>query len=155
MSSGYNYVGGSQFIQEGGDHNVIKVGKISSSATQTLSVTDRTRAIGELADFIDYDQLRRWGTVLTEEAERGDLPRGHGVERAVEDVLKILHGAAPRAAVLLGEAGCCVGFVLILFTVEFQVGEVLQVATHAAARAKRRQFRRAAVTSASSNNSVA
>ncbi|MFO0970332.1 MAG: AAA family ATPase [Gemmataceae bacterium] len=58
-----------------------------------------------LADFVDYDQLRRWGTVLTEEAERGDLPRGHGVDRAVEDVLKILHGSAPRAAVLLGEAG--------------------------------------------------
>lgn len=55
---------------------------------------------------VDVDQLRGFGTVLTLEAEAGRLPRAHGVEAVCDAVQAVLFGSAPRAAVLLGEAGC-------------------------------------------------
>jgi ATP-dependent Clp protease ATP-binding subunit ClpC len=55
---------------------------------------------------VDIDQLRGFGTVLTAEAETGQLPRAYGVEAACAAVQAVLTGAPPRAAVLLGEPGC-------------------------------------------------
>ncbi len=55
---------------------------------------------------VDLELLRTYGTVLTLEAEAGRLPRAYHVEDAVDAVLKVLTGDAPRAAVLVGESGC-------------------------------------------------
>jgi ATP-dependent Clp protease ATP-binding subunit ClpC len=55
---------------------------------------------------VDTDQLRGFGTLLTGEAEAGRLPRAYGVEAICQAVQAVLLGAAPRAAVLLGEPGC-------------------------------------------------
>jgi len=55
---------------------------------------------------VDVEQLRGFGTVLTGEAEAGRLPRAYGVEATCAAVQAVLVGAPPRAAVLLGEAGC-------------------------------------------------
>jgi ATP-dependent Clp protease ATP-binding subunit ClpC len=54
---------------------------------------------------VDLDALRGFGTVLTLEAEAGRLPHAYEADEAVEAVTKILLGDAPRAAVVVGEAG--------------------------------------------------
>jgi ATP-dependent Clp protease ATP-binding subunit ClpC len=59
-----------------------------------------------VAHDVDVDQLRGFGTLLTTEAEAGRLPRAYGVEATCAAVQAVLFGAAPRAVVLLGEAGC-------------------------------------------------
>jgi ATP-dependent Clp protease ATP-binding subunit ClpA/protein subunit release factor A len=53
----------------------------------------------------DPDKLRTFGTLLTEEAEAGRLPRAHGVASICNAVRQALSGAPPRAVVLLGEPG--------------------------------------------------
>ncbi len=59
----------------------------------------------QLVHFTDVEKLASFGQVLTQEAEKGALPRAHGVDKAIEAVLGVLQGPAPRAAVLVGEAG--------------------------------------------------
>lgn len=59
----------------------------------------------QLVHYTDVEKLAGFGQVLTQEAEKGALPRAYGVDRAIEAVLSILKGPAPRAAVLVGESG--------------------------------------------------
>jgi ATP-dependent Clp protease ATP-binding subunit ClpC len=54
---------------------------------------------------VDVEALKSFGTVLTLEAQAGRLPRAFGVEQPVEALRRALQGEAPRAAVLVGEAG--------------------------------------------------
>jgi ATP-dependent Clp protease ATP-binding subunit ClpC len=54
---------------------------------------------------VDVDALKSFGTVLTLEAEAGRLPRAYEVEEAIEALLKVFMGEAPRAAVVVGDAG--------------------------------------------------
>ncbi|MBL8796336.1 MAG: AAA family ATPase [Planctomycetia bacterium] len=53
----------------------------------------------------DPDKLRTFGTILTEEAEAGRLPRAHGAQSLCHAVRQVLSGAPPRAVVLLGDPG--------------------------------------------------
>ncbi|MBI3410010.1 MAG: AAA family ATPase [Planctomycetes bacterium] len=59
----------------------------------------------QLAAHVDVEQLAGFGTVLTAEAEKGQLPRGYCLDEAVESVLTMLDGGPPRAVVLVGESG--------------------------------------------------
>jgi len=59
----------------------------------------------QLAQYTDVEKLAGFGQVLTQEAEKGELPRAHHADRAIDAVLKYLHGPAPRAVVLVGESG--------------------------------------------------
>jgi ATP-dependent Clp protease ATP-binding subunit ClpC len=54
---------------------------------------------------VDVDALKSFGTVLTLEAEAGRLPRAYEVEEAIEALRKVILGEAPRAAVVIGDAG--------------------------------------------------
>jgi ATP-dependent Clp protease ATP-binding subunit ClpC len=54
---------------------------------------------------VDVEALKTFGTVLTLDAEAGRLPHAFDVDEAVEAVRQVLQGAAPRAAVVVGEAG--------------------------------------------------
>jgi ATP-dependent Clp protease ATP-binding subunit ClpC len=58
-----------------------------------------------LTHDVDVEKLRTQGKLLTEEAAAGRLPRAYEVESACTAVEAVLHGSAPRAAVLLGEPG--------------------------------------------------
>jgi ATP-dependent Clp protease ATP-binding subunit ClpC len=60
---------------------------------------------GQLLAYVDVEQLAGFGSVLTREAEAGQLPHAHNVERALTEVVKVLRGAPPRAVVLVGEPG--------------------------------------------------
>src|SRR5262249_18011948 len=53
----------------------------------------------------DPDKLRTFGTLLSEEAEAGRLPRAHGVGAICNVIRQALSGGPPRAVVLLGEPG--------------------------------------------------
>lgn len=53
----------------------------------------------------DPEKLRTFGTLLTEEAEAGRLPRSHGSASLCHVVRQVLSGAPPRAVVLLGDPG--------------------------------------------------
>jgi ATP-dependent Clp protease ATP-binding subunit ClpC len=64
---------------------------------------------------VDVEGLKAFGSLLTLEAEAGRLPRAHEADEAVEAVLKILMGDAPRAAVVVGEAG--VGKTAVIYEV--------------------------------------
>jgi ATP-dependent Clp protease ATP-binding subunit ClpC len=59
-----------------------------------------------VADDLDLDQLRNFGTLLSDEAQGGRLPRAHGMDAICDAVDAALTGNAPRAAVLIGESGC-------------------------------------------------
>ncbi len=63
---------------------------------------------GRLREEVDVEALRRFGTDLTAEAEAGRLPRAYGVDTAVEEIVRVIHGTrpGPRAAVVLGPPGC-------------------------------------------------
>jgi ATP-dependent Clp protease ATP-binding subunit ClpC len=54
---------------------------------------------------VDLEALRGFGTVLTLEAQSGRLTRAYEVDDAVEAVTKMLLGEAPRAVVVVGDAG--------------------------------------------------
>ncbi len=54
---------------------------------------------------IDTTELEKYGAVLTHPRELETLPRAFGVEEAVAEILRVLHGPAPHAAVLLGPCG--------------------------------------------------
>ena len=54
---------------------------------------------------VDLELLKTFGTVLTLEAQAGKLPRAYEVDVAIDDVLKVLRGEPPRAAVLVGDSG--------------------------------------------------
>jgi ATP-dependent Clp protease ATP-binding subunit ClpC len=59
----------------------------------------------QLVTHVDIQDLAAFGSVLTEEAKAGKLPHAHHVDVIVQAVLRSLHGAPPRAAVLIGESG--------------------------------------------------
>lgn len=59
----------------------------------------------QLAHYTDVEKLTGFGQVLTQEAEKGELPRAYHADKAIDAVLKYLHGPAPRAVVLVGESG--------------------------------------------------
>jgi ATP-dependent Clp protease ATP-binding subunit ClpC len=59
----------------------------------------------ELLSFVDVEQLAGYGTVLTRPNEVANLSAGFHVDGIVDNVLSVLRGDAPRAAVLLGESG--------------------------------------------------
>lgn len=59
----------------------------------------------QLVSYTDVEKLAGFGQVLSQEAEKGALPRAFGADRAIDAVLKILKGPAPRAVVLVGEPG--------------------------------------------------
>jgi ATP-dependent Clp protease ATP-binding subunit ClpC len=59
----------------------------------------------QLAGFVDLDALAEYGSVMTLEAESGQLPHAHGIDEHVETILTVLEGAPPRAVVLVGESG--------------------------------------------------
>lgn len=61
---------------------------------------------GALANYVDLDSLAEYGTVMTQEADLGKLPRGYGFEDRLETILSVLDGPPPRAVVLVGESGC-------------------------------------------------
>src|SRR5207244_4356802 len=50
-------------------------------------------------------QLAGFGTLLTTEAEKGQLPRAYCLDEAVDSVLALLDGGPPRAVVLVGDSG--------------------------------------------------
>src|SRR5206468_3423491 len=54
---------------------------------------------GELAGYVDVEQLAGFGTLLTTEAEKGQLPRAYCLDEAVDSVLALLDGGPPRAVV--------------------------------------------------------
>jgi ATP-dependent Clp protease ATP-binding subunit ClpC len=58
-----------------------------------------------VADDLDLDQLRNFGTLLTDEVQAGRLPRAHGVDSLCDAIRAALTGDAPRAVVLIGESG--------------------------------------------------
>jgi ATP-dependent Clp protease ATP-binding subunit ClpC len=60
---------------------------------------------GELAGYVDLEGLAEFGTVLTFEAEAGQLARAHAYDAFADAVLAHLDAAPPRAVVLLGESG--------------------------------------------------
>ncbi len=87
-------------------------GKVLSDIRQRVSVftygsyaTLKSWLNQELAGFVDLDGLAEYGTILTYEAEAGQLPGAHGYDAFADAVLAILDGAPPRAVVLLGESG--------------------------------------------------
>jgi len=54
---------------------------------------------------IDTTELEKYGAVLTSPPHLDTLPRGFGVDEPVAELLRVLHGPAPQAAVLLGPCG--------------------------------------------------
>jgi ATP-dependent Clp protease ATP-binding subunit ClpC len=58
-----------------------------------------------LASDVDVNNLKNFGNVLTLQAEAGELPRAHGVDAVLDQVMKVLRGGSPRACVLVGESG--------------------------------------------------
>src|SRR5205807_1299421 len=58
-----------------------------------------------LASDVDVNNLKNFGNVLTLQAEAGELPRAHGVDAVLDEVMKVLRGGSPRACVLVGESG--------------------------------------------------
>ncbi|MCY1054910.1 AAA family ATPase [Nannocystis sp. SCPEA4] len=60
---------------------------------------------GVLEREVDVKALREYGKLLSDEALAGRLPRAHGVEAVCDAIVRVLTGAGPRAAVLLGESG--------------------------------------------------
>lgn len=54
---------------------------------------------------VDPESLGQYGTDLSIEAEQGHLPRAFGLGSVCDRLLEVLTGEAPRAAVLLGDAG--------------------------------------------------
>ena len=54
---------------------------------------------------VDLTQVRIFGSVLTEKQHLSQLPRAFGIDEVVEAVEHALHGAVPRAVVLLGPSG--------------------------------------------------
>jgi ATP-dependent Clp protease ATP-binding subunit ClpC len=54
---------------------------------------------------VDLDTLKGFGTILTQEAEAARLPRAYELDEQLDAVWRVLSGAAPRAAVLVGESG--------------------------------------------------
>ena len=59
----------------------------------------------ELAQYVDLESLAEYGTVMTQEAEAGKLPRGYGFDEQIDTIRTVLDGPAPRAVVVLGESG--------------------------------------------------
>jgi ATP-dependent Clp protease ATP-binding subunit ClpC len=78
-----------------------RVGKFRSGHCPRLAAWLEER----LASDVDLDALRGFGTVLTLEAEAGRLSHAYEVDEPIEALGKILHGEAPRAAVVVGESG--------------------------------------------------
>ncbi len=60
---------------------------------------------GLLASSVDLDKLRNFGRLLSSPDELKKLPRAHGVDAAVDTLVKLLTGDAPRAVAVLGEVG--------------------------------------------------
>jgi ATP-dependent Clp protease ATP-binding subunit ClpA/protein subunit release factor B len=58
-----------------------------------------------IAHDIDFEQLRAFGSILSEDAERLKLPRAYEVDTVCDSLIHILTGPGIRAAVLLGESG--------------------------------------------------
>jgi ATP-dependent Clp protease ATP-binding subunit ClpC len=54
---------------------------------------------------VDVEALKAFGTVLTLEAEAGRLPHAYECDEALDALTKIFLGEAPRAAVVVGDAG--------------------------------------------------
>ncbi len=54
---------------------------------------------------VDLTQVRAFGSVLTEKQQLSQLPRAFEIDDVVEAVEQALHGAVPRAVVLLGPSG--------------------------------------------------
>jgi ATP-dependent Clp protease ATP-binding subunit ClpC len=60
----------------------------------------------ERVDYdVDIEELKKFGTLLTLEAQAGQLPHAYEVDALIDDVFKVLSGKAPRAVVVVGEAG--------------------------------------------------
>lgn len=59
----------------------------------------------QLVSYTDVEKLAGFGQVLSQEAEKGELPRAYGADPAIEAMLRVLHGPPPRAVVLVGESG--------------------------------------------------
>jgi len=59
----------------------------------------------QLRMSIDFEELRNFGTVLTQEGEIEQLPRAYGVAELLRALRHALFGPAPHAAVVLGEPG--------------------------------------------------
>ncbi len=60
----------------------------------------------QLATHVDLEQLAGFGTVLSLEAESGQLPHAYQADDAIDSILAILDGPPPRAVVLTGDSGC-------------------------------------------------
>lgn len=58
-----------------------------------------------VANDVEVERLRGFGSVLSLEVEAGKLPRAYGIETACATVRRLLTGVPPRAVVLLGEPG--------------------------------------------------
>jgi ATP-dependent Clp protease ATP-binding subunit ClpC len=79
-----------------------RVRRISATGFPHLSAWLNQR----LASDVDVNNLKNFGNVLTLQAEAGELPRAHGVDAVLDQVMKVLRGGSPRASVLVGESGC-------------------------------------------------
>jgi ATP-dependent Clp protease ATP-binding subunit ClpC len=78
-----------------------RVQRISPTRFPRLTAWLMTR----LASDVDVNALKSFGNVLTLQAEAGELPRAHGVDDVLDEVMKVLRGGAPRACVLVGDPG--------------------------------------------------
>jgi ATP-dependent Clp protease ATP-binding subunit ClpC len=54
---------------------------------------------------VDLDLLKTFGSVMTLEAQAGQLPHAYEADALIDDVFKVLSGKAPRAAVVVGDSG--------------------------------------------------
>lgn len=59
---------------------------------------------GHLTSFVDVEEIQGFGAILNQEVQ--SLPHAYNVNTIVDEIIKILSGAPPRAVVLLGESGC-------------------------------------------------
>ncbi len=55
---------------------------------------------------VDVEELKKYGGVMTLEAQAGQLPRAYEMDALIEEVWKVLTGKGPRAVVIVGESGC-------------------------------------------------
>jgi ATP-dependent Clp protease ATP-binding subunit ClpC len=78
-----------------------RVGRFRSGTSPRLEAWLEERLNVE----VDVEALKAFGTVLTADAEAGRLPRAFEAHEPMEDVCRVVLGQAPRAAVLVGEAG--------------------------------------------------
>lgn len=110
-----DYINGDQFNQYG-DRNIGKIERRSGPVVNALSVTEKSKAIAELADFIDY--LEEKGLI----SASGQLNDVKVIEEEIVNresrLRKVAHGLASGATRVLSSALDHVAAPVILSLIE-------------------------------------